>query len=93
MAQHVVFEPNWQHHFDGDVHDLLDRLGAQIAADAQAAAPVLTGHLRDSLEHEVQGETLRVGTNVDYAVYVEEGTRYMDAEPFLRPALYKQRGV
>jgi HK97 gp10 family phage protein len=67
--------------------------GAQIAADAQAATPVLTGHLRDSIEHEVQGETVRVGTNVDYAVYVEEGTRYMNAEPFLRPALYKVRGV
>lgn len=27
-----------------------------------------------------------VGTNVEYAVYVEFGTRYQDAQPFLFPA-------
>lgn len=93
MAQHVVFEPNWQQHIDGDVSDFLERLGVAIEADAKVACPVDTGRLRDSIEHEVNGRTLRVGTNVEYAVYVEEGTRYMDAEPFLRPALYRVRGT
>jgi HK97 gp10 family phage protein len=89
----VVFEPGWEQHLDGDVTDLLERLGEGIEADARIACPVDTGHLRDSLEHEVDGDTLRVGTNVDYAVYVEEGTRYMAAEPYLRPALYRMRSL
>lgn len=92
VATHVVFEPGWERRIEGDIHDLLDRLGSEIAADARIACPVDTGRLRDSIEHEVQGDAVRVGTNVEYAVYVEEGTRYMNAEPFLRPALYKQRG-
>jgi hypothetical protein len=28
-----------------------------------------------------------VGTNVEYAVYVEFGTRYMEAQPYLREAV------
>lgn len=89
---HVVFEPGWERHIDGDVTDLLEQLGSEIEADARAVCPVDTGRLRDSLEHEVNGDTLRVGTNVEYAVYVEEGTRYMEAEPYLRPALFRVRG-
>jgi hypothetical protein len=93
VAEHVAFEPGWKQHVDGDVHDFLEHLGQDIEADARFACPVDTGRLRDSLEHEVIGNTLRVGTNVEYAVYVEEGTRYMDAEPYLRPALYRVRGA
>lgn len=93
MAQHVVFEPGWEQRLDGDIHDLLEHLGADIEADSRLGCPVDTGRLRDSLEHEVQGDTVRVGTNVEYAVYVEEGTRYMNAEPYLRPALYKKRSL
>ncbi|NVM21307.1 MAG: HK97 gp10 family phage protein [Desulfobacterales bacterium] len=33
-----------------------------------------------------------VGTNVQYAVYVEYGTRKMSAKPYLRPALEKNKG-
>jgi len=29
----------------------------------------------------------RVSANTDYAVYVEFGTRYMEAQPYLRPAV------
>lgn len=30
--------------------------------------------------------TWQVGTDVEYAVYVEYGTRHMEAQPYLRPA-------
>ncbi len=85
MATRVVFEPGWQRHIDGHVHDLLECLGAEIEADTKAACPVPTGRLRDSTEHEVDGGTARIGNDVPYAGYVEEGTRYMATEPVLTP--------
>ena len=46
-----------------------------------------TGNLLNSISHEVDGETARVGTAVEYAVYQEYGTRFMAARPWLRPAV------
>jgi phage gpG-like protein len=102
MATRIVFEPGWEAHLAGDVPALLERLGEAIEADAKAAAPVLTGHLRDSIGHEVDGDTLRVGSNLHYAAPVEEGHRIVawghetgklqPPQPYLRPALYRRRG-
>lgn len=102
MAVRIVFEPGWEAHLDGDIPELLERLGVAIEADAKAAAPVLTGHLRESIEHEVDGDTLRVGSNLEYAAPVEEGHRivawghetgkFQPPQPYLRPALYRRRG-
>ena len=91
MAVHVVFDAGWEQHIDGDISDFLEQLGGDIESDAKTACPVDTGRLRGSIEHEVSGDTLRVGSNVEYSVYVEEGTRYMAAEPYLRPALFRVR--
>jgi len=44
--------------------------------------------LLDTLDYEEFGETRYVvGTNVEYAVYVEFGTSSNQAQPFLRPAV------
>lgn len=55
-----------------------------------------TGRLRASINTRpiVHGGLpgVRVGTNVDYAIYVHEGTRHMQANPFLRDALPAARG-
>ena len=37
------------------------------------------------------GTTYIVGTNVEYAPYVEFGTRHMSAQPYLRPAVEEVR--
>ena len=59
-----------------------------VEADATLRAPVDTGNLRSSLTHRVvSDDEARVGTNVDYAPWVEGGTSKMAAQPFLRPAL------
>ena len=77
MATRVVCEPGWQQPIDGNVHDLLERMGTETEIDAKAACPVRTGRLRDSTEHEGDGGTVRIGNgnDVPYAGYVEEGTR------------------
>jgi hypothetical protein len=68
---------------DGEVHDLVERRCAEI--DATVACPVGTGRLRDSTEHEVDRGTVGIGNDDPYAGYVEEGTRYLAAEPFVTP--------
>jgi HK97 gp10 family phage protein len=48
---------------------------AVFEAGAKAHCPVGTGELRDSIHTEVKDEkTVAVGTNVNYAPYVEYGT-------------------
>jgi HK97 gp10 family phage protein len=67
-----------------------------IESTAKELAPVDTGRLRSSIaskvkkiaEDEVQGF---VGTNVEYAPYVEWGTSKMEAQPYLRPAVNAHR--
>jgi HK97 gp10 family phage protein len=87
----VDFDPGWRRNIAPEQAALLDHLGGEITQDAQANAPVRTGALRDSLHHTVDGDTVHVGSDLDYAGFVEEGTRYMGAEPYLRPALYRER--
>lgn len=44
-----------------------------------------TGRLKNSIKGEVENnDTVVVGTNVEYALYVHEGTRRMAANRFLR---------
>ena len=59
-----------------------------VEGDAVLRAPVDTGNLRGSITHKVvSDDEAQVGTNVDYAEYVERGTKNMAAQPYLRPAL------
>ena len=52
-----------------------------------------TGQTKQSigLEIEDSGFTAAVGPTTDYAEYVEYGTRFMDAQPFCKPALDEQK--
>lgn len=52
-----------------------------------ALGAVDTGNLRDSISHDTDDTTAYVGTNVEYAPYVEMGTVKMPARPFLRNAV------
>lgn len=56
---------------------------------SQRKVPVRTGHLKRSGIVRTNPEKLegRVKYSADYAGYVEKGTRYMDAQPYLEPAL------
>ena len=45
-----------------------------------------TGRLRNSISHTVDGEAAYIGTNVEYAPYVELGARGRDGKHMLQRA-------
>lgn len=59
-----------------------------IEARAKAVVPVDTGNLKNSIRSEFSSDGLTgyVGTSVEYAPYVEFGTRKMGARPYLTTA-------
>lgn len=53
----------------------LMKCGAIVENYAKQDAPVDTGRLRNSIKHEMEdGDTVDIGTDVEYAVYQELGT-------------------
>jgi HK97 gp10 family phage protein len=69
----------------------LARRAVKVDREAKHLCPVDTGRLRSSIMNQLatdeRGLLALIGTNVDYAIYQELGTRFMPAQPFLRPAL------
>ena len=69
----------------------LQRLAISVQNRARTYCPVDTGRLRSSITHVMgedrKGPYAEIGTNVAYAPFVEYGTQYTAAQPFLRPAL------
>ena len=75
---------------DRKIEETLDSTALKIENDAKHICPVDTGRLRASVNTKKCGSLCRsIGTSVEYAPYVEFGTRRMQAQPFLRPALHK----
>lgn len=76
---------------DGPIGKEILRRTIRVEGAAKRLCPVDTGRLRSSITHELakdaQGIVGTVGTNVEYAAYVELGTSRMSAKPYLRPAL------
>lgn len=78
----------------------LTEAAIQLEGEIVSRTPVDTGHLRASISHlaplgksDEGGDRLAgfspedsaiVGTNVEYAPYVEYGTRYQKAQPYMR---------
>lgn len=72
---------------DGPLGRHLSQLAARVESAAKAVCPVDTGRLRSSITWRLETESgslvAYVGTNVEYAIFVHEGTRYMEGRPFL----------
>lgn len=64
----------------------LEAIGLQAERHAKEKCPVVTGRLRNSISHTAQDRTAYIGTNVEYAPYVELGTSKRKPKPFLKPA-------
>lgn len=68
------------------IEQALTAIGLTAESYAKQECPVDTGRLRNSITHAVEGDAVYIGTNVEYAPYVELGTSRMAARPYLRPA-------
>ena len=64
----------------------LTAIGATAETYAKQETPVDTGRLRNSISHAVDGEAAYIGTNVEYAPYVELGTSRAKAHHMLQKA-------
>lgn len=67
----------------------LEICGLTAEGYAKPLCPVVTGNLRNSITHLVQAEELAayIGSNVEYAGYVELGTIKRKAKPYLKPSV------
>lgn len=73
---------------DHAIKNALEACGALVEGYAKQKCPVDTGHLRNSITHQVDGDkSVTIGTDVEYAPFVELGTSRMGAQPYLRPAV------
>lgn len=69
------------------VQKALETIGLIAEGYAKIECPVDTGNLRNSITHQRGDNYVAIGTNVEYAPYVEMGTSRMKAQPYLRPAV------
>ena len=69
----------------------LDRLGKAIVADATKTVPVLTGALKASLKYNtnfISNDEFQIVINEKYyGEFVDQGTRYQKANPFMSNAI------
>jgi HK97 gp10 family phage protein len=69
------------------VHRQLAIWAADVKALAKQLAPVRTGHLRSSVYAKISEWVAEIGAEATYALFVEFGTRYMQAHPYLYSAI------
>ena len=72
---------------------IIEEWGLVAEGYAKMNCPVDTGRLRNSISHGSEGDdTMVVGTNVEYAPYVELGHttnsgKFVSPQPYLAPAI------
>lgn len=116
MATEWKPDPDAQAHIADLKATLLRRATAETLEDVVRGCPVSPdgsngnppGYLRDHQRSAISGDTSRIGSDVDYSVWVEDGHRvaYRGAdgvkhytgtvvppEPFLRPAALRKRDL
>lgn len=69
------------------VHSFLVSWAADVKALAMQLVRVRTGYLRSKIYAIVREWVVEIGADATYAYFVEFGTRYMQAHPYLYPAI------
>jgi HK97 gp10 family phage protein len=70
-----------------EVHSFLASWAADVKAQAVKNAPMVTGYLRSTIYAKVKEWVVDVGADASYALFIELGTKYMQAQPYLYPAI------
>lgn len=70
------------------------RLNEQMVRNAEFTQGYQTGTTKRSIKLHItdEGLTAECGPSTSYAPYLEYGTRFMSAQPFVRPALDSTKG-
>lgn len=69
------------------VRNAFNTLGPQLLSTMQGKTPVDTGALKASESVSIGDKQLTLTAGTDHAIYPEFGTRYMAAEPYMRPTM------
>ena len=69
------------------IQQRLTQAAILVERTAKQICVVETGTLKRSINRRIEKRKAVIGTNIEYAPYVEMGTSKMSARPFLRPAL------
>jgi phage gpG-like protein len=70
----------------------LEAIGLTAEGHAKKETPVDTGRLRNSISHAVEDKAAYIGTNVEYAPYVELGSCGRDGKHMLQRAATEHKG-
>lgn len=79
-----------------DVRRVVRRNGSELQKKMQTKADFKMGYQTGTTKRSIgleindSGMTADVGPETEYAPYLEYGTRFMEAQPFVRPALEEQ---
>lgn len=65
----------------------VDEINKLVYDTPESPSYVRTGRLKNSISHASDNNSAYIGTNVEYAPYVELGARGMAPRPFLRNAI------
>ena len=80
-----------------DVKRVVKQNGAQLQSKMQSNADFQKGYQTGTTKRSISldikdgGVTAESGPTTEYAPYVEWGTRFMAAQPFVRPAFEEQK--
>ena len=74
------------------VKAVVQKHGQEMQTTANLICPKDTSNLANSITLELTdgGFTAEVEPHMNYAAYVEYGTRYMSAQPYMRPAFIQE---
>jgi hypothetical protein len=70
-----------------EVHSFLASWAADVKAQATRLVPVRSGYLRSTIYAKIQEWVAEIGADATYALFVELGTKYMQAHAYLYPAI------
>lgn len=80
-----------------DVKRVVRHHGAGLQKTMQDKADFKMGYQTGTTKRSIgleltdSGFTAEVGPKTEYSLYLEYGTRFMDAQPFVKPALNEQK--